>query len=82
MKCPFCGNEMQSGCLIVNDHRTAMADVMWRSENDKYDLVDKVLCLDGRPVCGLDTSCFGRLKISGFHCHPCEKFIFNGRAAD
>lgn len=82
MICPFCGKEMESGKLIVNDPRSAMAELLWQNDNKKYDFVDKALSMDGIPVYGLDTSCFGRLKISGYHCPACEKFIFDGRAAD
>lgn len=74
MTCPFCGNEMECGNLII-DGRT---HPLWQFDGKKYGRLDRFLGIDGKELRGISEYVFYRTKINAHHCPACKKFIFDG----
>lgn len=77
MNCPYCGKKMQSGKLIING-RSVLSPPLWKADEETYDLMDKLLYMDGNEIYGLEISGWDRTKIEAHHCPDCKKFIFDG----
>lgn len=78
MNCPWCGKELQTGHLIINAQSSSFANPLWKTDDEKFGLMDRMLQMDGKPVYGLDVTGMMRKKIRGYHCPDCRQFIFDG----
>ena len=80
MNCPWCGKEMQTGSLVFPGRQGWLYDPMWKSDSEKYGLMDRMFHTDGVPVAGLEVSGLSSIRIRAEHCPDCGKFILSTRA--
>ena len=78
MNCPWCGEELKTGQLIIGGEHGAFSDVLWKSDDEKFGLIDRMCHTDGWPVNGLEESGLGRKRIAAYYCPACKKFILDG----